>query len=119
MADTITVALRVAEEAIDEAITKAEAYTDSQVRKTSSTDLFLVKNVLKYLTFYSQTLCIISHSEATTSILKIHENITHNIIKSALIIVVQQHLAPLIFSGFVRKLQNLHCGVTVSFSGVK
>ena len=41
MADTITVALRVAEEAIDEAITKAEAYTDSQVRRTLILEIYI------------------------------------------------------------------------------
>lgn len=34
MADTLTVALRVAEEAIEEAITKAESYKDSLVRNS-------------------------------------------------------------------------------------
>jgi len=34
MADTLTVALRVAEEAIEEAIAKAESYKDSLVRNS-------------------------------------------------------------------------------------
>lgn len=34
MADTLTVALRVAEEAIEEAIAKAESYRDSLVRNS-------------------------------------------------------------------------------------
>lgn len=45
MAETISVATRVAEEAIDEAIAKAESQTDSQVR-LSHTRLFIHSLIL-------------------------------------------------------------------------
>lgn len=44
MADTLTVALRVAEEAIEEAIAKAESYRDSLVRDSSLYNILLSIN---------------------------------------------------------------------------
>lgn len=92
MADTITVALRVAEEAIDEAITKAEAYTDSQVRETT-TGLFLM--LLRWQTFYSQIIVYYTVSNSVRrqpaygNCMKLFCCKMQNNIKSALIVVGQ------------------------------
>lgn len=46
MAETLTVALRVAEEAIDEAIAKAEGHTDSQVTYSAGWSCLKTVNIL-------------------------------------------------------------------------
>jgi hypothetical protein len=46
MAETLTVALRVAEEAIDEAIAKAEGHTDSQVTYSAGWSCLKRVNIL-------------------------------------------------------------------------
>lgn len=60
MAETLTVALRVAEEAIEEAIAKAEEFSDSLVRHPSvpllSVSVFLLSFPFGPL-FYSRFLC--------------------------------------------------------------